>query len=578
MIMRRPSAVHLVDDTGNGGSAALGSSLVVAEGGGGAAPAAPRPVSPDRFLNSSGGGGGDGADRGRSNHSNSDSETNRHSTATTEQASSSLPSTHNPNTRGSQAPAAIPMSSGSEPSAPGSGVFVKRKVKKGGSQSSSTGGDAPLPSDRRNKSPSRTYDDGSSGTPRQQGGFLPRSILRNPTARHSTITFSADVVGITMAQIEAVPLLKKADVEQQTLRDEVFATLSGPVVSKEQITMNIAGDDTAGSPNGASQGIRIEGIIDHLRNMDEQNAVIRRLADFLHSANVFARSLAPFYALSFASLGDKTVAEAAQRILVREARINDVPIKTVAPSSDSAGNSGRPGSPGGGGGAQRSTGPMTTPAWDPDFHKAPPTEVKSQALAKFEERRQGYQASMGILNPRSVVSIPTPHHGRWERAAPSNDFFVVPDRSTSAIADGGEGTSSSSAFPPRNGGGLNETPRDHHQRRPLSTPNSQEGSNFDGGVAVHPSLPPSNVPPRTLQATYYGVPQVSATAPAPRMLYRDPTTTGYGSGGSPAVGGYAMPGRASDAPLLGGAAGAGPVVYRTRQYVVDEPGRIRGTY
>lgn len=43
-----------------------------------------------------------------------------------------------------------------------------------------------------------------------------------------------------MAQIEAVPLLKKADVEQQTLRDEVFATLSGPVVSKEQITMNIA--------------------------------------------------------------------------------------------------------------------------------------------------------------------------------------------------------------------------------------------------------------------------------------------------------------------------------------------------
>ena len=175
-------------------------------------------------------------------------------------------------------------------------------------------------------------------------------------------------------------------------------------------------------PNGASQGIRIEGIIDHLRNMDEQNAVIRRLADFLHSANVFARSLAPFYALSFAaSLGDKTVMEAAQRILVRETRINDVPIKTVAPS-DSAPHARTPNSPN-----HRTTGPMTTPVWDPDFKPPAPEINKSESLSKYEQRRQGYQASMGILNPRSTVSIPTPHHGRWERAAPSNDFFITPD-------------------------------------------------------------------------------------------------------------------------------------------------------
>lgn len=446
--------------------------------------------------------------------------------------SAPLPTTHSPKHTGVIGPAAIPSSS-SDPRAPGSGVFVKRKVKK-----SASSGDTPQP---YRKSPTRAGSDGSS-TPGRV-----RSILRNPIARHSTVTFAADLIGITLDQMDSIPVLKKADVEQSTLRDEVFASLHGPVTSREQITVNITSDEDG-------QGVRVEGIIDHLRNHDEQNAVIRRLADFLHSPNVFGRSLAPFLALgNQVGAADRSLNDVMQRILVREAKINDVPVKSVAPSSTGQVSAKR--------GGAATTGNFT-PQWDPDFNRSQSSPAPrshgggtvvdySQCVERFEKRRKAYQASLGIVYA-SPLAIPTPHQGRWDRPNP-DPYVVRPDPvepPARYIAEGEFGNSL------RGGGG--DTPRSQmggNNMRPYSFVPHGVVDSPTAAAQAPSAFPPTyglrqspNSPASLGQAPLYTPPHLlSSNLSAERILIRD-------SSHGPRV--QQQPG-----------------LYRTRQYVTEDPRR-----
>lgn len=412
-----------------------------------------------------------------------------------------LPSTHTSPFMGPAAtvgPAATPAAS--EAHAPGSGIFVKRKVMK---SLSSLTSDTPQPA-RRN-SPGRT------------SGGTPKSILRNPVARHSTITFSADVAGLTLAQVESVAVLKKSDVEQHTLRDEVFASLHGPVTSKEQITVNIAADSDG-------QGLCVEGIIDHLRSVDEQNAAIRRLADFLHSPHVFGKSLAPFLTIgALYGSGERTINDAIQRILVREARINDVPIKSVAPSSAR--------SPAGTVRSKTPNGSVVTPQWDPDYSAM----ESSQSYLRFEKRKKTYQSSLGVLYSTSL-SIPTPHNGPWDRAQ-DEPLTVRPDEPTQSES----------------------TATDHQQVSPTRT-SSRGYSYVPHGVVESPTKAENaRVFPAPANASLAVVtPVAGANGQTVRQIYREPFTGG----------GFASPAPVTSQQKVS--------VYRTRQYVVDEPRRIRG--
>ncbi|CUI13341.1 Hypothetical protein, putative, partial [Bodo saltans] len=429
--------------------------------------------------------------------------------------SAPLPTTHSPKHTGVVVgPNAMPSST-SDPRAPGSGVFVKRKVKKG----TSTSGDTPQP---YRKSPTRAGSEGNS-TPGRV-----RSILRNPVARHSTVTFAADVIGITFDLLESIPVLKKSDVEQSTLKDEVFASLNGPVTSREQITVNITSDDDG-------QGVRVEGIIDHLRNHEEQNAVIRRLADFLHSPNVFGRSLAPFLALGSAvGAADRSLNDVIQRILVREAKINDVPVKSVAPAS--AGIA-----------AKRSSGAgQSTPLWDPDYNRPsvsspPPLLVggpndASRGAERFEKRRRAYQASLGIVYA-SPLAIPTPHQGRWDRPQ-AEPYVVRPDPVVERSIQHQYPASAEVELGGSLRGNATETPR------------SQTGGGANGGlrysylphgIVDSPTATPKNnsffPPPPNPYAknSPTSSPQMQSFAPigtgGERLLVREPVVHQYHNGG-----------------------------------------------
>lgn len=438
--------------------------------------------------------------------------------------SAPLPTTHSPMHTGAVGPTAVPSSS-SDPRAPGSGVFVKRKVKKG----TSTSGDTPQP---YRKSPTRAGSEGN-GTPGRV-----RSILRNPVARHSTVTFAADVVGITFDQLEAIPVLKKSDVEQSTLKDEVFSSLNGPVTSREQITVNITSDDDG-------QGVRVEGIIDHLRNHEEQNAVIRRLADFLHSPNVFGRSLAPFLALSSGvGAADRSINDVIQRILVREAKINDVPVKSVAPSTAGVVT-------------KRNLTGQSTPLWDPDYTSralsspAPmvvggPNDV-SVGAERFEKRRRAYQASLGIVYA-SPLAIPTPHQGRWDRPA-ADPYTVRPDPVEQRILYSAEGELGGSMR-----GGNIETPR---SQVGAAAPHGGRYSYLPHGVVDSPTATPkhhSSFPSHSARGSPTTTPSYAPLSGGDRLLMRDPVS--YNGGHSS--------GRVGQSPSNS---------YRTRQYVTEDPRR-----
>jgi hypothetical protein len=262
------------------------------------------------------------------------------------------------------------------------------------------------------------------------------------------VTFTADLVGITMAQVESVPVIKKTDVEQMTLRDEIFSSLSGPVMSRDQIEVSITMDERG-------ELLRVEGVIDRILNAEQQAATIRRLADFLNGNGVFSKSLVPFITLGKDGT-ERSATDAARRILVREARINDVPVKSLGPGSTP-----RPSS---------MKGPMSTPVWDPEYEAPLPDLGSKESVKRHELRRASYQTSIGVSYSGSTLAIPTPHNGRWDRTYTDPPSGVKPElveplRLSAAEASPAELTSARSSV---------LTPHAQERRQFYQTPNYGE--------------------------------------------------------------------------------------------------------
>ena len=103
-------------------------------------------------------------------------------------------------------------------------------------------------------------------------------------------------------------------------------------------------------------------------------------------------------------------------ILVKEARINDVPIRSNAPvfhrqAEGQAGSASSVAGASGAAGAAHRKAPVVTPTWNPELSTA---RVDPQAAVRRHAER------MNAYKSRYDLTVPTPHDGRFERTFPSS--------------------------------------------------------------------------------------------------------------------------------------------------------------
>ncbi len=426
-----------------------------------------------------------------------------------------------------QGPNAIPMPSGQPdfPVAPsGRWGLVKKKTKK--LVPAMREGEPPIPQPasegpQARKSPPRHS---PAGTPsnNEPPTAATASSTANPFHRAmpqalGVVTFAADMTGIEFYHLSKTPILKKQDVEEVTMRDEIFASLSGPVSSKDQIRCSIV--------QGQDKGVTIEGSIERVLNQEAQSWIIARLADFLNGPNVFARTLAPFLTMC----GEVESTHAAQsKILVREARINDVPIRSNAPVFHRAteGQAAK-------GGAMLAQAPtpgpsarkaVATPTWNPELTTARVDPLAS--VRRHEERMSLYKSKYDLV-------VPTPHDGRFERTFPAT------------------------------------TPAPLVQQRPQEQPYLSHVQVSEASLRNQRYVTPS-------RESFYGAPAVTTYQAPPGIVYYDPLL----ARGRVESNGYpsqmttprqsATPSRGLEDASFGGPGTPRSGVYRTRQYVVED--------
>ena len=308
---------------------------------------------------------------------------------------------------GTQGPKVIPAGPKEIPQSPSKWAGLKKKIKK--LITHPRDGELPTPSAEGPQHVHQHHQPSQPSQPsqqQQQHGGTPVNA-ENPFHRAmpqplGVVTFAADIAGIEFYHVTKTAILKKQDVEEVTLRNEIFASLSGPVSSKDQIRCTIN--------QGRDNGVTIEGLIDRVLNPEAQSWIIARLADFLNGPNVFAKTLAPFLTMSD-EVG--STQEAQSKILVKEARINDVPIRTNAPvfhrQTEGQGAASAGGATPSAAGHRKA--PVVTPTWNPELSSS---RVDPQAAARrHAERMNSYKA-------RFDLSVPTPHDGRFERTFPSS--------------------------------------------------------------------------------------------------------------------------------------------------------------